>query len=129
MRRCDGTGRIVPQLRVEITVLKCLLIQLSRFPNCIVDEHTAATNSAVKLCGNESGCCLKYVASAFQAFKKWSTSSGFTLNLLIRMTGPTFFSSICSENVTFSSISTSFIISFARYQILLFILLIIKLKQ
>ena len=129
MRRYNYTGWILLKTRLQLSVLKCLLIQLSRFPNCIVDEHTAATNSAVKLCGNESGCCLKYVASAFQAFKKWSTSSGFTLNLLIRMTGPTFFSSICSENVTFSSISTSFIISFAYYQILLFILLIIKLKQ
>src|SRR5919206_1043756 len=57
------------------------------------------------------GWLLKYVASASQAFKNSSKSSGFTVNLLTKTIGPTS-SSSCDENFTLSSISTSFVISF-----------------
>ena len=42
-------------------------------------------------CGSvemKPGCCLKYVASAVHAFSSRSTSSGLTLNLLIRILDP-----------------------------------------
>src|SRR5918912_3405693 len=56
------------------------------------------------------GWLLKYMASASQAFKNSSKSSGFTVNLLTKTIGPTS-SSSCDENFTLSSISTSFAIS------------------
>src|SRR5919197_2078863 len=52
---------------------------------------------------------LKYAASASQAFKNSSISSGFTVNLLTKTIGPTC-SSSCDENLTLSSISMNFAI-------------------
>jgi len=62
-----------------------------------------------------SGVNLKPLSSGYfnlwnNVNVNWSTSSGFTFINLMKTTGPTF-SSIRVENFTFSSISTSFVIS------------------
>jgi hypothetical protein len=108
MRGCHCTGCMFCCHRLELRIVKGPLIVFGRLPNCIVDKYTALGNPAVKLCEINPDCRFMISASAAHALGNPSTSSGFTLNLLIRITGPMFFSSICMESVIFSSISTSF---------------------
>src|SRR5215470_9513228 len=56
------------------------------------------------------GCRLKNSASAAHALIRCSASSGLTLNLLTRMTGPSLVAN-CADSGNVSSISTNFIIS------------------
>jgi hypothetical protein len=59
LRRCHSASRILRCFRLEVRIVKCSLIQLSRFPNSIVDKHTASSNTSMQLCGNEFGLLLK----------------------------------------------------------------------
>src|SRR5918997_3799202 len=53
------------------------------------------------------GCCFMNAASDAQACCSWSASSGSTVKVLIRITEPTCWCSICSKSDTCLSISTS----------------------
>ena len=109
MRGCHCTGCMFCCChRLELRIVKGPLIVFGRLPNCIVDKTQLPAIPRWSCVEINPGCRFMISASAAHALGNPCTSSGFTLNLLIRITGPMFFSSICMESVIFSSISTSF---------------------
>jgi hypothetical protein len=101
VRRYNGTSW-------KPRIANCLPKLSGRLPDCIINECTSTCNTAtVKLSRDESRLLLHNRSFSTHLSRNWSTSSPFTWNLLIKITGLAL-SSICTENVTFSSISTSF---------------------
>ena len=106
MRRCYCAIRKFLQTRLELRIVKRFFVMFCRLPNCIVDKYRIASNSAVKLRRMHPCCLFMIAALAVHVLMNSSTSSAFTVNLFIKITGVTF-SSFCVKSFTFSSVSMS----------------------